>query len=121
MEFVTLIPTAIGVTTTVVGIILTARSTALKTSIGTYKELADSYKEKSERQQEQIDEMSDKVDKLENRLNEVEKIPLRQINQRLGTMDESIAVLLTNQVTIGEKVDYIYSKSSKPTRSRTKK
>lgn len=117
-NLLTWIPTIIGFTTTVVGVVLTSRSTALKTSIDNYKDLANSYKAKLEEQQKRLDEMIAKLAALETRINEVEKIPLQQISKHLGSIDESMAVLLTNQVSVSEKLEAIYSK---PTRTRGKK
>ena len=120
-NLLTWIPTVIGFTTTVVGVVLTARSTALKTSIDNYKDLADSYKAKLEEQQEQLDKMIGKLTALETRINEVEKIPLQQISKHLGSIDESVAVLLTNQVSVGEKIEAIYNKPARAPRTRAKK
>lgn len=120
-NLLTWIPTVIGFTTTVVGVVLTARSTALKTSIDNYKDLADSYKAKLEEQQEQLDKMIGKLTALETRINEVEKIPLQQISKHLGSIDESVAVLLTNQVSVSEKIEAIYNKPARAPRTRAKK
>lgn len=120
-NLLTWIPTIIGFTTTVVGVILTSRSTALKTSIDNYKDLADSYKAKLQDQQEQLNSMISKLTALETRINEVEKIPLQQISKHLGSIDESMAVLLTNQVSIGEKIEAIYNKPTRNSRTRAKK
>ena len=119
-NLLTWIPTVIGFTTTVVGVVLTARSTALKTSIDNYKDLADSYKAKLEEQQEQLDKMIGKLTALETRINEVEKIPLQQISKHLGSIDESMAVLLTNQVSVSEKIEAIYNKPARAPRTRAK-
>ncbi len=120
-NLLTWIPTIIGFTTTVVGVILTSRSTALKTSIDNYKDLADSYKAKLQDQQEQLNSMISKLTALETRINEVEKIPLQQISKHLGSIDESMAVLLTNQVSVGEKIEAIYNKPTRNSRTRAKK
>lgn len=120
-NLLTWIPTIIGFTTTVVGVVLTSRSTALKTSIDNYKDLANSYKAKLEEQQKRLDEMIAKLAALETRINEVEKIPLQQISKHLGSIDESMAVLLTNQVSVSEKIEAIYTKPTRNSRTRAKK
>ena len=121
-NLLTWIPTIIGFTTTVVGVVLTSRSTALKTSIDNYKDLADSYKAKLEDTVDlALEEMIAKLAALETRINEVEKIPLQQISKHLGSIDESMALLLTNQVSVSEKIEAIYTKPTRNSRTRAKK
>ena len=100
MEWISFLPTAIGIVTVVVGAVLVGKSQAIKTALENYKELAKSYEEKTKDLSSKITELQSETAQLRGELKVFKNTPLRDINK-------SVNALISNQIIVMDKVDRI--------------
>lgn len=86
MDWVALLPTAIGIVTVIVGSGLVAKSQAIKTSLENYKELSQSYERKTESLKENVIELESTLNEVKTELRIFKEIPLKDLRDGVNTL-----------------------------------